>query len=157
MDFNSKTYQSIKLKKYFKKKSLFLLFNSTKSNSVKWTLIEQNLRKLKLDYNKFLNKITVRTLQNSVYKNFSSNIAGFILFVNLNCKTTELNLNSIFKVLKLSFILISIKLNNKIYSPVQLKGLSELSYNKSIFNFYKVLDKQLKTSYLLTNKKRISK
>jgi hypothetical protein len=48
-------------------------------------------------------------------------------------------------------------LNNKIYSTAQIKGLSDLSYDKSIFNLYKVLDKQLKTSYVLTNKKKISK
>lgn len=157
MDFNSKTYQIVKLKKYFKNESLFLLFNSTKSNSIKWTSIEQSLKKLKLDYNKFLNKITIKTLKNSIYKNFTSNIAGFILLLNSSCKATELNLTSISKVLKSSFVLVSIKLNNKIYSPTQVKGLSELSYNKSVFNFYKVLDKQLKTSYLLTNKKKISK
>lgn len=157
MDFNSKTYQIVKLKKYFKNESLFLLLNSTKSNSIKWTSIEQSLKKLKLDYNKFLNKITIKTLKNSIYKNFTYNIAGFILLLNSSCKVTELNLISISKVLKSSFVLVSIKLNNKIYSPTQVKGLSELSYNKSVFNFYKVLDKQLKTSYLLTNKKKISK
>ena len=157
MDFNFKTYQIAKLKKYLKNESLFLLFNSTKLSITKWTFTEQNLKKLKLDYSKFLNKTTVKTFKNSIYKNFSSNIVGFILFVNSNQKHIELNLTSLAKILKSSFTLISIKLNNKIYSTSQIKGLSDLSYNKSVFNLYRVLDKQLKTTYLLTSKKKVSK
>jgi len=157
MDFNFKTYQILKLKKYFKKNGLFFLFHSAKLSLTKWTVTEQNLKKLKLSYYKPLNKTTVKTFKNSIYKNLSSNIAGFILFINSSCKTTELNLTSILKVLKPSFTLVSIKLNNKIYSTAQVKGLNDLSYNKSVFNFYKVLDKQLKTTYVLTNRKKSSK
>lgn len=157
MDFNFKTYQIVKLKKYFKKNGLFFLFHSAKLNLTRWTLTEQNLKKLKLSYYKPLNKTTVKTFKSSIYKNFSSNIAGFILFINSSYKTTELNLASIMKVLKPSFTLVSIKLNNKVYSTAQIKGLNDLSYNKSVFSLYKVLDKQLKTSYILTNKKKISK
>ena len=133
------------------------MFHSIKSDSTKWTRIEQNLKKLKLDYYKPLNKTTVKALKNSVYKNFNSSIAGFILFVNSRYKTAYLNLPSIIKTLKPSFTLVSLKLNNKIYSTAQLKGLEDLSYNKSVFMLYKVLDKQLKTSYVLTNKKKVSK
>ena len=157
MDFNFKTYQIVKLKKYLKKNGLFFLFHSAKLNLTKWTLTEQNLKKLKLSYYKPLNKTTVKTFKNSIYKNFSFNIAGFIVFINSSYKTTELNLSSIIKILKPSFTLVSIKLNNKLYSTAQIKGLNDLSYNKSVFNLYKVLDKQLKTSYVLTNKKKFSK
>jgi len=157
MDFNFKTYQILKLKKYFKKNGLFFLFHSAKLSLTKWTVTEQNLKKLKLSYYKPLNKTTVKTFKNSIYKNLSSNITGFILFINSSYKTTELNLTSVLKVLKPSFTLVSIKLNNKIYSTAQVKGLNDLSYNKSVFNFYKVLDKQLKTTYVLTNRKKSSK
>jgi len=61
------------------------------------------------------------------------------------------------KSLKLSFSLVSVKLNNKVYSVSQLNGLNELSYKKNVFKLHKVLDRQLKTSYLLTSKKKISK
>lgn len=157
MDFNFKTYQIVKLKEYFKNQSLFFLFHSAKLNLTRWTSTEQNLKKLKLSYYKPLNKTTVKTFKNSIYKNFSSNIAGFILFINSNSKKIELNLPTIVKNLKPSFTLVAIKLNNKVYSTTQLKELNSLSYNKSVFNLYKVLDKQLKTSYILTNKKRTSK
>lgn len=157
MDFNFKTYQIVKLKKYFKNNDFFFLFHSAKLNETKWTLTEQNLKKLKLNYYKPLNKTTIKTFKSSIYKNFDANIAGFILFISSNYKTTELNLQSIIKALKVSFSLVSIKLNNKIYSTSQLKGLNELSYKKSVFNLHKVLDKHLKTSYVLTDNKKISK
>ena len=157
MDFNFKAYQIVKLKKYFKNNGLFFLFHSTKSNLNKWTVTEQNLKKLKLNYYKPLNKTTVKALKGSIYKNFSSNITGFILFINSRYKATSLNLPLIIKVLKPSFTLVSLKINNKIYSTTQLKGVNDLSYNKSIFTLYKVLDKQLKMSYVLTNKKKTSK
>ena len=153
MEFNQKAYQIIKLKKYFKNNDFFFLFHSVKLNLTKWIVTEQNLKKLKLDYYKPLNKVTIKTLENSIYKNFSSNVVGFILFLNTSYKTTELNLQSIIKNLKPSFTLISVKLNNKVYATSQLKGLKQLSYKKTVFGFYKVLDRQLKTSYVLTNKK----
>ena len=153
MDFNLKTYQIIKLKKYFKNQSFFLLFHAAKLNETKWTIVKQDLKKLKLKYYKPLNKSTAKTLRYSVYKNFSSNVTGFVLFINSSYKTTRLNLQAIVKSLKPSFVLTSMKLNNKIYPLSQLKGLNELSYKKSVFNLHKKLDKLLKTSYVLTNKK----
>ena len=157
MDFKFKAYQKVKLRKYFKNKDLFLLFHSVKLNSTKWLRVEQRLKKLELNYYKPLNKISAKTLNNSIYKNFRSNIAGFILFISPRSNTIELNLASLQKILNPSFTLVSVKFNNKIYSTTQLKGLNELSYKKSAFNLYKVLDKQLKTSYILTNKKIDSK
>ena len=153
MDFNLKNYQIFKLKKYFKKNDFFLVFHSSKLNSTKWIDMEQTLKKLKLNYYKPLNGTASKTLKGSIYQNFSSIIAGFVLFVNPHYKTTQHNLPELSKSLKPSFVLISVKLNNKIYSPSQLKGLKDLSYKKNMFNFYRSLDKQLKTTYVLTNNK----
>lgn len=157
MDFKFKAYQKVKLKKYFKNNELSLLFHSTKLNLTKWMIIEQNLKRLKLSYYKPLNKITAKILKNSIFKNVSSNIVGFILFVKARYKSTNLNLPYLIKNLKSSFTLVSFKLNNKIYSNTQVKGLHDLSYRKSVFSLYKVLDKHLKASYILTNKKITSK
>ena len=157
MDFNSKTYQVAKLKEYFKNNGLFLVFHSIRLDSTKWISTEQNLKKLKLNYYKPLNKTAVKAFKGSVYKKFSSNIVGFVLFIDSTCKTAIVNLPSIVKALKSSFTLISIKLNNKVYSISQAKGLSELSYKKNMLKLYGVLNKRLKTSYILTNKKKFSK
>ena len=157
MDFNLKDYQIFKLKKYFKNNDFFFLFHSAKLSLNQWTIIEQNLKKLKLNYYKTLNGTTLKTLKNSIYKNISSVISSFVVFINPKFKTTEFDLDLLTKNLKPSFSLISLKLNNKIYSPAQLKGVKSLSYKKNMFNLHKSLDRHLKTSYRLTNKKVISK
>ena len=157
MDFNSKEYQSVKLKSFFKTNGFFLWFHSAKLDLNQWTRIEQNLKKLKLNYSKALNGITLKIFKNSIYTNISPIVCSFVLFINSNFKTTELQLDSIEKDLKPSFKLISMKLNNKVYSPSQLKGLKSLSYKKNVFNLHNTLDQHLKTSYSLTKKKVNSK
>ena len=157
MDFNLKDYQILKLKKYFKNNDLFFLSHTAKPNLKQWTVTEQNLKKLKLNYYKTLNSTTVTTLKNSIYQNNSSTISSFVVFIDPKFKTTKIELDGLTKNLKPAFSLISLKLNNKIYSPVQLKDFKDLSYKKSMFNFYKSLDNHLKTSYKLTNKTSISK
>ena len=153
MDLNLKNYQIFRLKKYFKKKDFFFLFHTAKLNLDQWVNKEQNLKKLKFSYYKPLNGTSLTTLKNSVYRNFSSIIGGFVLFVNLNYKKTNQDIKSILSSLKPSFILVSVKLNNKVYSTAQFKGLKSLSYKENMFNLHKVLDKSLKTSYVLTDNK----
>jgi len=153
MDFNSKNYQNIKLKKFFKTNNFFLWFHSAKLDLNQWIYLEQNLKKLKLNHSKALNTITSKLFQNSIFKNLRPAIRSFISFITPNFKTTELRFNSIKKNFKPSFELILIKLNNKIYAPSQLKGLNTFSYKKNMFNLYESLDQHLKTSYTLTKKK----
>ena len=157
MDFNLKNYQIFKLKKYFKNAGFFFLFHSAKLNLNQWTITEQNLKKLKLNYYKTLNGTTLKTLKSSIYRNFSSVVSGFVVFISPRFKTTEFDFDLLIKSLKSSFSLISLKLNNKIYTPAQLKGVKSLSYKKNMFNLYSSLDRHLKTTYKLTNKKAISK
>lgn len=157
MDFNSKDYQNAKLKNFFKTNGFFLWFHSAKLELNQWIYIEQNLKKLKLNYSKALNGITLKLFKNSIYTNVSPIVCSFVLFINSNFRTTELQLNSLEKDLKPSFKLISAKLNNKVYSVSQLKGLNHFSYKKNVFNLYCSLDQHLKISYILTKKKSISK
>ena len=153
MDFNSKDYQSVKLKKFFKTNDFFFLFHSAKLDLRQWTQTEQNLKKLKLKYSKALNGSTLKLFKNSIYENLSPIIGGFVLFLSPSFKTTELRLNSVKKELKPSFELISVKLNNKLYSTSQLKGFNTFSHRKNVFNLYCSLDRYLKTSYVLVKKK----
>ena len=157
MDFNSKDYQNVKLKKKFKTNGFFFWFHSAKLDLNQWIHTEKNLKKLKLNYSKALNGITLRLFKNSIFANLSPIVCSFVLFINSNFKTTELQLSSIKKDLKPSFELISVKLNNKIYSTSQLKGLNTFSYRKNMLNLHGSLDQHLKTSYSLTKKKIISK
>ena len=157
VDFNSKDYQILKLKRYFKNNGFFFLTHSAKPNLKQWVVMEQNLKKLKLDYYKTLNSTAFKTLDNSIYCNSKSVITGFVMFINPKFKTTEFELDTLSKSLKPTFSLISIKLNNKVYSPTQLKGFKNLSYKKNMFNLHKSLDRHLKTSYKMTNKRTVSK
>ena len=153
MDFNLKDYQVLKLKKYFKKNGFFLLFHSAKLSLKQWVVVEQELKKLKLNYYKTLNGTTLKTFEKSIYKNYSPIITNFVIFIDPEFKTTELDLEQLIKDMRPSFSLISLKLNNKIYSPSQLKGVKSLSYKNNMFNLHRSLDEHLKTSYRLTNKK----
>jgi len=157
MDFNSKDYQSVKLKNFFKTNGFFFWFHSAKLDLNQWIHTEQNLKKFKLNYSKVLNGITLKLFKNSIYTNMSPIICSFVLFINPNFKTTELQFGAIKKDLKPSFELISVKVNNKIYSTSQLKGLNSCSYKKNVFNLYTSLDQHLKTSYLLAKRKTSSK
>ena len=153
MDFNLKDYQIFKLKKYFKQNGFFFLFHSAKLSLNQWTVVEQELKKLKLNYYKTLNGTTLKTLEKSIYKNSSPIITNFVILIDSKFKTTEFDLERLIKTLNPSFSLISLKLNNKIYSSSQLKGVKSLSYKKNMFNLHRSLDQHLKTSYRLTNKK----
>lgn len=153
MDFNSKDYQNIKLKKIFKTNDFFFLFHSAKLDLNQWIQTEQNLKKLKLKYSKTLNGTALNLFKNSIYQSLNSVIRGFVLFIHSNFKTTKLQVKFVEKNLKPLFELIGVKLNNRIYSTSQLKGLNSLSYRTNTFNLYKSFNKHLKTSYLITKKK----
>ena len=157
MHFTLKSYKVFKLKNYFKTKSLFIVFHCAKLNLKEWVHIEQKLKKLKLNYYKPLNKVTVRELKNSIYCNYSSIINGSVLFVSFDITNDSVfdlanDLNQLQKSLKPLFIKVSLKLNNKLYSPQQLLKFQNLSYKKNVFKFNKVLNKFLKSSYVLTSK-----
>jgi len=153
MDFNLKDYQIFKLKKYFKNNGFFFLFHSAKLSLNQWITVEQELKKLKLNYYKTLNGTTLKTFEKSIYKNSRPVITNFVIFIDSKFKTTEFDLEKLTKDLKPSFSLVALKLNNKIYSSAQLKGVKSLSYKKNMFNLHRSLDQHLKTSYRLTNKK----
>ena len=84
MDFNSKDYQSVKLKNFFKINGFFFFFNSAKLNLNQWIHTEQNLKKLKLNYSKALNGTTLKVFKNSIYANINSVVSSFVLFINSN-------------------------------------------------------------------------
>lgn len=157
MDYNSKNYELIKLKKLFKANDFFFLFHSAKLNLNQWVQTEQKLKKSKLKYLKVLNGTGLRLLKNSVYKKLIPIVYGFIIYINLNFQTTKLNLSFLKNDLKPFFELITVKLNSKIYSISQLKEIQTFSYQSTVFNLHQSLDRYLKIIYLLTQKNTTSK
>ena len=147
-----KSYQIVKLKKYFKNNNFVFFYHLPKLSLTKWITIEQKLKKLKLNYSKPFNKTAIKIFKTSVFRNFNYNIIGFIFFINFQCNSNLIFMNQSFSFF---LVLINLKLNHKIYSKLQLKGLTNLCYDKALFKLYKVLDKKLKISYILINNKKI--
>lgn len=142
-----KKYQTSKIDKYFKNNTFFFFFQSSKSNQ--WKKNEQELKKLKLQYYKVINKLALKIIQKSIYKKYGSLINGIILFIKTNSKITQINSYVIKRKLTNNFELLSLKLNNKIYSADQIKSINIFSYTKSMFLFYKSLEKYSKISYII--------
>jgi hypothetical protein len=154
MDFNLKKYRVLKVKKKFKESEFFFFFNSAKIKSNKWIKIEKLLKKLKLEYHQIFNNTTLKTIKNSVYTNINQLVSGVIVLIKPIHKSTTIELKVIKKNLDSLFVLLCVKLNNKIYTTTQLKNLNVLSYKKNVFNLYCNLERCLKTSNKLTMNKK---
>lgn len=153
MHFTLKSYQVLKLKNYFKNKSLFIVFHCAKLNLKEWVQIEQKLKILKLKYYKPLNKITLNELEKSVYNNYKFIMNGFVLFLNYkstNCFDLAYNLNQLQVNLNPLLTQVSLKLNSTFYSPKQLVKLQKISYKDNTLQLCKMLSQSLKMSYMLT-------
>jgi len=154
MDFNLKKFRVLKVKKKLKNSELIFFFNSAKIKSNKWIKIEKQLKKLKLKYSQIFNNTTFKTIKNSIYTNINQLFSGVILLITPAHKSSQIELQTNKKFLDSLFVLLCIKLNNKVYTTTQLKNLNTLSYKKTVFNFYGNLEKGLKTSNKLTLNKK---
>ena len=154
MDHNLKKYRVLKIKKQLKDSTLLLLYHSAKIKLDKWMLTEQRLKKIKFEYNQVYNGTTIKTFNNSIYKNMSHIIQGVLIFTTPSYKSIEIPLKTVKNNLEPSFILLFLKLNNKFYSVQQFKNLNNLSYKKTVFNFTRNLERYSKTTYKLTNKSK---
>ena len=149
MDYNLKKYQILKLKKYFKNNNFFFILHSSKINSKEWIQIEQKIKKLKLKYYKIFNGTASKIIDNSIYANYTQVISSLVVFIKPSFKSTEIKLKILEKELKSLFILLSVKLNNKIYFISQVSSINSFSYKQNVFDLYKVLEKSLKVPYTL--------
>jgi len=135
MEITSKKYNEIKTKNYIKT-NLFFLFNGLNRNSNDWILIEQNLKKINFKYYKIFNKISKLSIKKSIYRNYTITLNGItfiILPIKINKQLKHIELN---KLELLLFNLLAIKVNNKIYSSIQLKDLNCLNYYENKLLLY---------------------
>jgi len=134
MDFHLKTYKKLKIKHYFKTTHCFFLFNRILPNSENWIKKKQLLATYKLQHFQILNKLLIKILFSSIFKNLTVVIQGPIILLHLkkNSNLTIQNINSISPLINL----LSIRLNNKIYSEKQLQKLKKLSYTENIRIFH---------------------
>lgn len=139
MQFSSKTYKILKTKNYLKENDLFFFFNSISQNSNDEIIIEQNLKKVNLNYYKIFNKTSKPTLNNSIYKNSNELINSMTLFIKPVFTSIELKKSNLLNCFEpLLFNMLAIKLNSKIYSITQLKQIITFNYtdiNYLLFQF----------------------
>ena len=151
MDYNLKNYQILKTKNYFKKNNFFFVVQSSKINLKEEIQLEQKIKTLKLKHYKILNGITLKLIKYSIYKRYYKLIGGLISLIKPKFKSTEIRIDKLKKELK--FLLLIVKLNNKIYPESQISNIRTFSFKQNVFNFYKVLEKTTKISYILKNSK----
>ena len=144
MHFKFRDYQFLKTKKHLKSK--FLIFsNGVNQTSKNWLTIEQSLSDCNLNYYKIYNKIALKVFKNSLYKNTDNIVKGAFFFLKLKNALLVLNKQKLFKSLEATFFtLLSIKLNNKIYSAIQVKNMKSLNYKNTMTVFYQFLLVNLK-------------
>lgn len=150
MKFDPKTYLITKTKDYLETNKLFILFNGANKNSRDWILTEQSLEKLNFNYYKLFNRTSKNIFKNSVYERIRAVINGVTFFF----KPSSFHLKELTKqkILvnfeSLLFIMLAIKLNNKIYSKEELKN---------IFSFNYVDNKQVLFNFATTNHRNLTK
>ena len=152
MNFNLKTYKRLKLRQYFKKVNLFFFFHGACLNSMNWAKIEQTLSEEELQYLRILNPLLIATINDSIFKNLATMINGPMLLLHRgNAGLIVKKLNSI----NLRMSLLCLKLNNKLYSKKQTKGLKALSYNENVSLFHNSMKFVIKMPYYKLKNKKI--
>lgn len=151
MEFELKTYKVLKIKYYLKKNKLFFFYITTSLDLQNWLPVEQTLKKSSLNYYRLSNTLAIKTIKASIYINFKHFIHSLTMLVNPR-PTTPLKLKNLVNLEKV-LTLLSIKLNNKIYSISQLENLIFLNYNFNILQLYKFFIIYFVSTFKITQKK----
>jgi|APIni6443716594_1056825.scaffolds.fasta_scaffold00765_11 hypothetical protein len=151
MEFELKTYKVFKIKYYLKKNNLFFFYTTTSLDLQNWLPVEQTLKKSNLNYYRLFNTLAIKTIKASIYKNFKQLIHSVTMFVNPQ-PTISLKLKILVNLEKI-LTLLSIKLNNKIYSISQLENLIFLNYNFNILQLYQFFIIYFASVFKITQKK----
>lgn len=158
MKLNTKEYQKIKTKEYLKKNQLFFFLNGVNRNSNDWRKTEQSLVTMGFMFFKSFNKITNKELKNSTFKNLKEIINGPTFLMKPKSKAQLSRDVLLSKFCPLLFILLAIKINNKIYPLVVLKkNQNEINYTSNNLLFYQFNVTNLKYYTKLISKTNSSK
>ena len=145
MEFTPKKHKLTKTKKFIKTNNLIFIFNGINQNYQNWVISEQKMKALNINYYKVFNKITRKILKESLYRNIVPSINGITFFIKPNLSQKNLPKSSELSQLdSLLFVLVALKLNNKIYSAKQLNELSTTEYRGNSLLFYQFRSANLK-------------
>ena len=148
MKLNLKDYKIIKTKTYLKNENFFFLFDSINRNSKNCVNFEQTLKTLNFKYYQVFNRLTNNVFKSSTYKNIRI-ISGVTFFIKPQLNTHNLiKQRSLIAKLDLQLLtLLSIKLNNKIYTIKNFQKPNSLNYKENKLNLYQLKLLNLKVSF----------
>lgn len=124
MKFNIKIYKFLKTKFFFKKTNCFFLYNTIIQKN---NYIIKDLIKVTTIHYKLFNSITKLMFQKSIYLKYTSLICGLLIIIFPKTYRALPSLNDF-------FTLLGVKINNKIYSNVQIKNCITFNYQQNILN-----------------------
>ena len=133
---------------------IFFFFSCTRLKSRNWVNVEQALKNIKLEYYKIYNISTNKVMSSSIFKNANKLISnGSTLLVNLDIKSIDMNLPLITKLFVVHQLLtfLSIKINNKTYSSVQIEKVNFSNYDKNLSIFCCTIKRNLKKQFVVLN------
>ena len=152
MDNKLKTYHFKKLNYYIKRTNLiFFCFINNLNNEDQLTL-NQKLFKSNIEIYKIKKTLTQKIIKNSIFSNSSILIKGPLsIVVPKNIKEENLNIQNLLNF-DSNMLNLAIKLNNKLYSNLQLKKISTLNYNNNIKILNKTFKRLIKKPYIVLKK-----
>lgn len=144
MEFKKINYEIFKIKCDIKYHETFFC-SGTKLNAKNELIVEQALKKTELNFYKVYNIIITKVITNSIFKNIKLIVNGVTLFIILN----KIKLNNItikkLNIINSQIIFLSIIINNKIYSNLQIKFINSIkSFIKNLFIFCRIIKIKLK-------------
>jgi hypothetical protein len=132
MKFTARDYATSKTKQYIKINSLFFFFHGVNQNYKNWLITEQNLKTINFSYYKVFNKKTTEALKNSIFKTIQSIVNSVTFLIKPIYKDKRVSKKTLLNNFEpLLFVMLIIKLNNKIYKINQLKTTNSFNYNKN--------------------------
>jgi hypothetical protein len=136
MKLNVKDYKVIKTKKYIQTNDFFFFVHGISQNSLDELLIKQGLQTVEFSSYKLLNKITLHTLNSSIFQGTQALIgcSTFIIKPLSSKHFVKQTLSNTFQ--SLFFELLVVKLNNQMYSLTSLQNLHSLNYRQAKLLFY---------------------
>ena len=145
MLLEKKDYEMLKVKTYLKSENFTFLSDGVNRNPRKLLKVEQDLKALGYCSYKVLNRITLKTLNDSIYPNVKPLFTGLSFFIRPFRKSYKFKKNIFQKSFEpLLFFVIAIKVNNKVYSKMQIENLHSIKYNKNKLVFCQFLNTNLK-------------
>lgn len=145
MELTTKEYKTLVLKRYLKNNIIFFVCGSN-SKSKDWLTIEQVIKNYNYRHYRISTKFSVKTLKYSILFNIQAVTSSNTFLMEPNNKI-ELKTTIFSAIKQFLFFILSIKLNNKIYSIGQINNINSFHYFNNKLIFYRFNIAHIKLIY----------